>query len=299
MEKKPKLGFENLYVKLIEKGVTFPNHTKNDVIEYLKSTSYYYKISSYRKNFRKNTKGYYENLTFDALLTTASIDVYTRELLLDMCLDIEHSVKTFLMTSITENESENGYNLINIFKKKYPDKYSDIVNRFRKSSYKRDMFEKRTNISIWVFMEIIDFGTLNLICQLYFETYPDINDFVYSKQLMYIKNIRNTCAHNNVFLINLFDKKDHISRPEAKIKSYASNMKINLGLVHYPKINDIINLFYIHKHLCSKKLNERRNREATLILYKYTSNEQLFSSSTHLQKFFNSIFNKSVDFLIS
>ncbi|MCO0817419.1 Abi family protein [Lactococcus lactis] len=299
MENKPKLGFNNLYDKLIEKGVTFPNHTKEEVIEYLRSISYYYKISSYRKNFKKNSEGYYENLTFDALLITASIDVYTRELLLDMCLDIEHSVKTSLMTSITENESENGYNLINVFKKEYPDKYNDIVTRFRKSSYKRDMFEKRTNISIWVFLEIIDFGTLNLICQLYFELYPDVNDSVYSKQLMFIKNIRNTCAHNNVFLINLFDKRDHIPRPETKTKSYASNMKINLGLVHYPKINDIINLFYVHKQLCSKKLNERRYRESILILDKYSSNVQLFSSSTHLQKFFNSIFNKSVDFLIS
>lgn len=297
MNDKPKLNFENLYKRLDDKGIAFPNHTSEQVQEILRTRSYYYKLASYRKNFPKNSDGKYQNLTFDALLKTASIDVYLRELLLDMCLDIEHTGKTHLMTLITDNEQEDGYSLVSDFEQTFPDKYKEIISHFQKSSYKKDMFNKRTEISIWVFLEIIDFGAFIMLAELYFKKYPE-QPSIYQKQYKFVKNIRNTCAHNNVFLINLFDKNDHIPRPDGVTKSYASTMKLNLGLVHYPKIVDITNLFYLHKQLCSKELNRRRHNEAEIILDKFEASEELYNTSTPLPKFFNSIFQKCVDFLI-
>lgn len=41
----------------------------------------------------------------------------------------------------------------------------------------------------------------------------------YHEQYKFIKNIRNTCTDNNVFLINIFDKTSHIPRPNASTKS--------------------------------------------------------------------------------
>ena len=218
MKEKPKLNFDELADRLIYKGINFPKDKKDEVIEYLKTQSYYYKIASYRKNFPKNSDGKYQNLNFDTLVKIESLDTYLREVLFDMCLDIEHVAKTNLMTMITNNNSEDGYSLIEEFSRINPDKYAEILNRFKKSIYQKDMYSKRNEISIWVFMEIIDFGTLISICDIYFTKYP--TDFsAYHEQYKFIKNIRNTCAHNNVFLINIFDKTSHIPRLESQRKT--------------------------------------------------------------------------------
>lgn len=84
------------------------------------------------KNFPKNSDGKYQNLNFDTLVKIESLDTYLREVLFDMCLDIEHVAKTNLMTMITNNNSEDGYSLIEEFSRINPDKYAEILNRFKK-----------------------------------------------------------------------------------------------------------------------------------------------------------------------
>lgn len=292
MKDKPKLNFDDLLTKLDKKGIVFDQDKKSEVISYLKNQSYYYKIASYRKNFPKNSFGKYLNLHFEMLTEIEAIDNFLRELLFDMCIDIEHMAKTNLMTMITNNSSEDGYSLIDEFSRIYPDKFDKIIERFGRSIYQQDMFSKRNQISIWVFMEIIDFGTLISVCEIYFTRYPE-DQSAYYKQYKFIKNIRNTCAHNNVFLINMFDKTMHIPRPDVTTKSYARSMKINAGLVSYLKIIDIVNLFYVHKQICSIKSNIRRSEEAKKILEKFDSLE---CTSERLEKFFN-ILRTCIDYL--
>lgn len=292
-EDKPKLSFDDLANRLKhEKGIIFDDDKKSEVINYLKYQSYYYKIASYRKNFPKNSDGKYLDLHFDTLTEIEELDNLLHAFLFNMCIDIEHMAKTNLMTMITNNASEDGYSLIDEFSRIHPNKFEEIMSRFEKSIYQQDMYSKRNQISIWVFMEIIDFGTLISMCEIYFTKYPE--DYsAYYKQYKFVKNIRNTCAHNNVFLINMFHKSMHIPRPDVTTKSYAKNMDINVSLVCYLKIIDIINLFYIHKNICSNVSNTKRAEESKIVFKKFDS---LTCTSERLQKFF-SILNKCVDFL--
>ena len=295
---KTKSDFEKLYKKFSDKNITTNNHSKDQLIDYLKNRSYYYKITSYRKNFPNNSKGKYDNLDFLDLTICASLDVRLRELLLLMCLDVEHSLKTKFMTLLTEDDKEDGYSIIEEFKNEYPEKFSNIIEQFRLNKYKKDMFQKRTDLSIWVFLEIVSYGDFTTIADLYIKKSELKTDPLYTTQHKLIKNIRNSCAHNNVFLINLFDRADHIRQPDPKTKSYANTMKINLASVHYPKIIDIINLFYLHKKLCSDELNQRRLIEADLIVEKYSQNVSTFNKSeSKIKKFFETIFIKCIDFL--
>ena len=293
---KPKLNFDSLYQKLTDKNISFNNHSKDEVIEYLKHRSYYYKISSDSKNFPKTSNGEYENVDFLDLTNCASLDIRIRELLLLMSLDVEHSLKTRFMALLTEDDQEDGYSIIEEFEDQFRDKFADVIAQFRANQYKKDMFKKRPTLSVWVFLEIVSYGTFTSLAELYKEKKELKKDSLYTNQHKFIKNIRNSCAHNNVFLINLFDKDDHIPRPDAQTKSYASTMKINLGLVHYPKIIDIINLFYLHKKTCSAELNKRRIEECDLIIHKYTDNIKTFEKS-RIKKFFDSVFKKCIDFL--
>lgn len=295
---KPKLSFNDLCTRLNDKNISFNHHSKEEVITYLKDRSYYYKISSYRKNFPKTPEGKYEDLDFLDLTVCASLDVRLRELLLLMCLDVEHSLKTKFMEVLTEDENEDGYSIIEKFEDNYPDKFKIIIEEFRSNKYKRDMFQKRTTLSVWVFLEIISYGAFTTLSELYIKNSALKHDPLFTSQHQLIKNIRNSCAHNNVFLINLFESKDHVFRPDAKTKSYANLMKINLKLVHFPKIIDIINLFYLHKKLCSDELNNRRLEECDIIIQKFQENSSTFDKSElRIKKFFNSIFIKCVDFL--
>lgn len=146
-------------------------------------------------------------------------------------------------------------------------------------------------------MEIIDYGTLVQFLEFYIHSRSITAKNLYSSQHRYIKNIRNSCAHNDVFLINLFDKKYEKPRPNPATKSFASSMGINNGLVRYLKIIDIINLFYVHANICSNELNTRRYQEGLAILQKINEQKEFLSHSTYLNKFFNNIFIKCVDFL--
>ena len=64
-------------------------------------------------------------MDFLDLTVCASLDVRLRELLLLMCLDVEHSLKTKLMAILTEEESENGYSIIEEFEDEYPEKFPE------------------------------------------------------------------------------------------------------------------------------------------------------------------------------
>lgn len=296
---KPKLNFEGLLEKLHDRKITNGSFTDDEIIDYLKTRSYYYKISSYRKNYPKSPQGGYANLTFNHLEITAKLDVRLREYLLNMCLDVEHALRTSMMTILTEDNQEDGYKIVENFQDEFPEKFSDILSHFRNNKYKQDMFNKRTQISVWVLMEIIDYGTLVQFLEFYTTHNTNHEDELYPYQQRFIKNIRNACAHNDVYLINIFDKTTNIPRPQPAIKSFATYMSINNGLVRYQKIIDLIALFFIHKRLCSQQLNQRRYDQGLEIFNYYQQHSNLLNHSTNINKFLNSILKKSIDFLIT
>ena len=60
-------------------------------------------------------------------------------------------------------------------------------------------------------------------------------------------------------------------------------MSINQGLVHYLKVIDIVNLFYVHKQICSKELNIRRSEESKIVIDRF---KFIGCTSERLEKFF-------------
>lgn len=288
MNPKPKLSFEDLYNKIINKGISHRYQTKEDIIKNLSEKNYYYRLISYRKNYKKDNSGKYIGLDFKALEDLASLDTYLREYLLHLCLDIEHLLKTNLMTHITNNDNEDGYKLVNDFKVENTDLFNKIENQFKNNRYKTDMFNKRSLSSIWVLLEVIDLGTLINFIKFYMGKYPSYT-LVKSDLLYFVKNVRNACAHNDVFLINLFHETNKIKQRNSSVVSYAALMKINdkkdKRMLYYNKINDIVMIHYLHHKLSSESLKTRRHNEGYNVINRFNKNISLHLHSSDINKF--------------
>lgn len=81
-----------------EKGVSFVLVGEREAADYLATSSYFYKTKAYAKSFEKyrsegSAKGRYINLDFGHLVEVERLDGLLRGLVLQLALDIEHSIK--------------------------------------------------------------------------------------------------------------------------------------------------------------------------------------------------------------
>ena len=108
--KSPKLTAAQLVQKLEQKGVKFNIINQIDAEEFLKNNNYYFRVASYRDNYDsfkdKNSK--YSNLEFAYLVELSILDMYLREHIIGMCLDIEHCLKVHMLRYIEINGAEDG-----------------------------------------------------------------------------------------------------------------------------------------------------------------------------------------------
>ena len=126
-KRKQLLSYQALIDKMVANGILFNIFDQNTAKNILQTRNYYYKISSYRKLFNKVDGKY--NIEFATLADLAVIDMQIRYFLMDVCLDVEHSIKTALMDVITKNPKVDGYDIVkdyaDILRKKLNEKQED------------------------------------------------------------------------------------------------------------------------------------------------------------------------------
>lgn len=306
MKNKPKLSHKKLVeLKIRGKGITTNHHSDNEIIEIFNNRNYYYRIASYRKNFPKDVNRKFIGLDFKALEDMSSIDMHLREFILKLSLDVEHGAKTHLMKFITNDPNEDGYRILNDFKNENNDSYSRAISKMSKNTYLKDMNSKRkNNVPIWVFLEIIDFGTLIKLIEFYCsqnEKKKIRNNTIetYSTLLKFVKNLRNATAHNNVFFINIFHDslKLKLKKKNVTLISTAANqMGINANSIRYNKINDLVALIYLHKKYSSNELNFKRYNQGKKVIKRMRKNSHLYKTSNDYKRF-DEFFYKLVEYL--
>lgn len=278
---KPKFTLPQLYERLDDKGVTFKYHNEKEAIEIMENRNYYYRLTSYRKNYEKlNEK--YVNLDFKALVDIASVDSYLREYLLSLCLDVEHASKTKIMKLITKNPNEDGYSIIeelnNSSSAIYRKAYDNVAMTLETTKYKKDLKEKRVeDISTWVFLEFASLTDTQCLLELYSSKYRNKKLREVVENLKYVKNIRNSCAHNNTYLVNIFDDSLKIDYPPQQSKKIAKELKIEEFCLEYQKTHDLIMLFNLHIKMNSKELRQRRKIQGKELLDRAERNSELHS----------------------
>lgn len=297
MTKKPILTTLELINHMKQKGITFNYETVNDAQRVLDTQNYYFKLASYRTMFSKDPNGKYINLDFAYLEDIASIDGQLREYLLELTLDIEHGIKTFLISIISSNSKEDGYEVVKEFRDNYPAQYDLTLGQLAHNAYFQDMYNKYCDeMPVWVFMEVISFGVLSQFVEFYCEKHPYKKLKQIKNHLKFCKNIRNACAHSNPFLVNIFSEKEFITKPSSTLISVAESMHISREYIRDIKINDLVSTFYLHKKFQSKKLKEHRVREGKRLIKRFDRHGKWYAENQKINTFV-SILNLLIDYL--
>ncbi len=176
MSRKIKLTIDSQIEHLMAEGVQFNIMSIEEASDFLMNKTYYFKLKSYIKNYRRSNNGKFSNLEFAYLVELSVLDAHFRSKVLDLCLSIEHQLKTMIMRSITENEQEDGFSIIQELFETDPQIKDDILRKTNSAS-----FDLRSHyvdeIPVWVFLELCSYT----IIQELFETDPQIKDDILRK----------------------------------------------------------------------------------------------------------------------
>lgn len=250
---------DELIMHMKEKGITFEKVSERDAKIFLQNNNYYMKLASYRANYdKRKSNGKYINLDFAYLQELSTVDMHLRYLIIQMCLDVEHALKTRLLKDIEDNVDEDGYDIIRRFITKY-ERSTQNIQKHKSSEYCRELIEKYyPYFPAWVFVELISFGDLVKLYEYYTERYPGrLKD---SELLYAVRDLRNAAAHSNC-LINKLQKGNN--KPSVKIIKFVSGIDGIGASMRKTKLSnkclyDFVSLLYVYKEFVNADIVKER-----------------------------------------
>ena len=228
MKKDQKLTLEEQIEDLKSKNIQFDEEsdsanglmTINDAQKFLRYNTFYFHFKHYahafeiNKDEREKTGAIkYVNLSFGKMVELSKLDMYFRRIVLHMCLDVEHLLKTRLIYDITINDKEDGKRIvgkyINTLKNGYKD-YVDMKLKHKDSILAKLVAkfpENQEDLQAWKFVEILSFGQFIDFYKFYYDEYNERNAHngipTFAKYLDDIRFLRNAAAHNSGLLSDI------------------------------------------------------------------------------------------------
>lgn len=278
-------------------GVSFKYMSPADARYVLNRVNYYFQVNAYSDNFAKGGDGKFINLDFAYLADLAAIDRRLRQYLLALCLDVEQGIKTYIVNNVSNNSKEDGYTIVQDFRKRHPHSYAGTMEQVNKNRYLSKLYGKyRKSMPIWVFMTACSFGVLSLFVDFYADRYRTQKLKQIQAHLKFCKNIRNACAHSDPFLTNLFADEGVLRQPPAAVMSVGKEMGIPQTCIKDLKVNDLISTFYLHQKVQSAELAQYRVQEGRQLLDRINSHQDWYEGNSKLQTFW-SVLKQLIDYL--
>ena len=273
-----------------------------DAMNYLNYNTYFFKLKSFAKSFEFNEKKQkYIDLDFAYLVELSKLDMYLREYIIQLSLDTEHFLKVRLLNDITNNELEDGYNIVRILFAKYPFIQKNIDFKKKNSACADLIYKYENQWAAWNIVEVLSFGDFIKLFELYYDIYPEKKSKTIINLLWPVKFIRNASAHNNCLLntlrkpyihTHLFNNKKNIVEPNkelirllTKIPNVSKNARKKKTT--NPIIHDFIALLFLFNEVCtSNTLKEKQFRQLDNLINvrfckysDYFANDNIFTSS--------------------
>ena len=205
--RKNKLSIKNQVIHMKDvQGIKFNIINENEAEDFLRNNSYYFKIKSYAKNYNKYDTGInlgkYINLEFAYLKELSTLDMHLRKYIIKITLDIEHFLRTQLLSDFSENDQEDGYEIIKDFFSKYAYIEKNISDKNNKNSVCGELIVKyKDDFAIWNIAEVLSFGDFIKLYEMYYNKYSGKENMC--KYLWSVKFLRNAAAHNSCLLNSL------------------------------------------------------------------------------------------------
>lgn len=296
------LSIEELIEHMKNKGISFIEMSESDAKDFLQKNNYYMKLAAYRSNYEKCPSGkrigQYKKLDFAYLKELSTLDMYLRYIIMDMCLDIEHTIKVKLISSVTSNPKEDGYNIVRKFIAK--DDNFNILKRIRShksGEYCKDLIEKYyPYFPVWVFVELISFGDLLYFCSFYEEMYGI--QIVNNTLMNTVRDVRNAAAHSNCLLNKMTERIDETKQVNSEISNFIKGMKnisktSRVNNLNYKFTNSFVTLLYVYDSLMPDGSKKKRYLELQeFINGRAIKNKRYFQSNTKIVGVYN--FHKKV-----
>lgn len=274
MEKR-KLSIDEQIEDMQEKGIAFDICSIDDAKKYLMHNTYYFKLKVYEKNYSNdNRERKYRNLDFEYLKELSKLDMHIREMVLDMCLDIEHVLKTRLVYDCTINPDTDGFDFVQRFLNEDYSRQKKILDRAKGNTVSSSLAANYVMddgtlkpIPVWVIVELLSFGDFVNLYTNYHQTYKRYPD--YSRYMGSIKYLRNASAHNNCLIG--FLKKKHGFKKTFEVMQTLSRAKKISGQTRdhkmsVPVVHDFVTLLLVYNDLLSVKQNRNmRSRKMDVI----------------------------------
>ncbi|MDR3177654.1 MAG: Abi family protein [Campylobacteraceae bacterium] len=206
---KPKLNVVQQVEHLKSKGVKFGIVNEKCAYDFLTKNNYFFKLTSYRTNYEKNSEEKYKDLEFAYLVDLSTIDMHLRRFALRVTLDIEHMLKTKLLADFNSSTSD-GYDIVHDFLKDSKGEKTreylmrqciDAKSGKNYSPNSPILLKYDLNLAIWNFVEVIQFGHLITFCNYFYDKFPNSLYKKVKNDLFSIKCLRNASAHNNCILL--------------------------------------------------------------------------------------------------
>lgn len=307
---KEMLSTANLIQHMRNKGIKFVLCKEMDAQKFLENNCFYFRVAAYRQLYPKieagNKKGQYQNLDFAYLKELYIIDNKIRSVVMELCLDIENSIKTQLINNVTNNRQEDGYDLVKSYLSLTdPNFYTlKVIQRHKSGEYSKELIKKYyPYFPIWVLVEVIPFGSLIHICQYYEQNYRQ-KIILKNKFMNIIRDLRNASAHENCLINNINKRMDESKQPDNKIVNFIKDFNVFSAATrrHHLRRSFVYNitvLLYAYKKLVPREKQEIKfNKLKKLLDNDLTIHKEYFDSNSGIKsvyKFFSLLIDKLVE----
>lgn len=304
---KKKLTIDEQIADLKGKGVIFNIMNEDEAKKFLRYNNYYFKLKSYASNYPVNPKNNkYVNLEFAYLVELSKIDMYFRKIILEMCLDVEHVLKTRMLYDISCNEKEDGYNIVQKYFSAYHNTKMEIIQKANSYNFTSNLAGKYIvdeEYPVWNLVELLSFGKFVELYTLYYQEY---NSPSYSAYLQSIKFLRNAAAHSNCLLSSLmrpkgekkFRKTNQLTNALAKAKKEISE-HARVKYMSYPVFHDFVALVFVYNDLLKEAANRnmRNNTMNELVHFFCEENGRVLKHRDYFAK--NQVITEAYKFVSS
>ena len=249
--KREKLSIPGQISNMIKRGIKFEVIDENQAKRFLENNTYYFKLKAYEKNYDRynlgEKAGQYINLDFAYLQDLSTIDSRLRKLLLQMCVDLEHFLKVYMLRDFNKSD-EDGYEIIAEFQKRFPRIVEEIIEKKNGSTCAELISKYSDSFAIWNIVEVLSFRQTICLFELYCER--QMADVKMGNALFSVRKLRNAAAHNNCLINNLRGMQEITANRD--VVSYLKNnvqsltpKKIERWMKH-PVIHDFVVLLYTY-----------------------------------------------------